>query len=565
MLKYFPKPCLISGTSQTDPVLQSIDKFSKHPSIINIKKRMNNSNYKFSFKSETQEKFPKLIQNLNCNNATQQYDICIKILKENSEIFSYILCHNFNNSQFSKVFPISLKKADITPVYKKDEKFLKNNYRPVSILPSVSKIYERYIYDQINNYFYSLSSKLQCGFRKEFNAQHCLLLLVEKCREVLDKRGYAGILLTDLSKAFNCINHEQLIAKLHAYGFSLESLTFIQSYLTNRIQRVKMNSSFSEYINVESGVPQGSISGPLFFNIFICDLFFHDIDIDLANCADGTTPYAYDLELDKVIQSLEKNIDKLFHWFSDNFLKANPDKCHLLINTDENVTLKIKNETITSSSNEKLLGILFNNKFDFDEHVTSLCRKASQKLNALARVAQYTNLAQRRLIMNAFIFLQFGYCPLVLMFHSRKLNNLLNNIHERALRIVYRDYESTFQQLLKQNKSVSIHQRNLQILATEIFKTKNGLNPVIMEDVFNFKNLAYNFRNVESLNRSNISSVKYATETITSLGAKIWKILPNDYKEVTSLSTFKSKINNWETDKCHCRLCKTYIQRVGFI
>ena len=141
----------------------------------------------------------------------------------------------------------------------------------------------------------------------------------------------------------------------------------------------------------------------------------------------------------------------------------------------------------------------------------------------------------------------------------------MNNIHERALRIVYRDYEITFQQLLKQNKSVSIHQRNLQILATKTFKTKNGLNPVIMEDVFNFKNLAYDFRKVETLNRSNATSVKYGTEATTYLGAKIWKILPHYYKELTSLSTFKSKIKNWETDKCPYRLCKTYIQRVGFV
>ena len=126
----------------------------------------------------------------------------------------------------------------------------------------------------------------------------------------------------------------------------------------------------------------------------------------------------------------------------------------MLINADENVALKIKNETVTNSSNQKLLGILFNYKFDFDEQFTSLCMKASQKLNALARVAHYMNLAQRRLIMNAFIFSQFGYCPLVWMFHSRKLNNRINSIHECALRIVFRDYESTFQQLLKQNKSV---------------------------------------------------------------------------------------------------------------
>ena len=352
---------------------------------------------------------------------------------------------------------------------------MKNNYRHVSILPSVSKIYGRCIYDQINDYFHPFSSKLQCGFRKEFNVQHCLLVLVEKYREVLDKRSYARILLTDLSKAFDCIMHGLLIAKLHAYGFSLESLISIQSYLANRFQRVKINSSFSGYSNVELGVPQGSISGPLVLNIFICDLFFDDI------------------------------------------------KCQMLINTDENVALKTKNETITNSSKEKLLVILFNNKFDINEHVTSLYRKASQKLNALVRVPQYMNLAQRRLIMNVFIFSQFGYCPLVWMFHSRKLNNRINNIHERALRIVYRDYESTLQQLLKQNKSVSIHQRNLQIFATKIFKIKNGLNPVIMEDVLTFKNLGCTFQNAETLNRSIVSSVKYGTETTTSLGVKIWE------------------------------------------
>ena len=163
---------------------------------------MNNSNYTFSSQFETQDKFSKLIWNLNCNKAIQQYDIPIKILKENSEIFSYTLCHNFNNSLFSKVFPSSLKKADITPIYRKDEKFLKNNYTPVSILPSVSKIYERCMYDQTNEYFHPLFSKLQCRFRKEFNAQHCLLGLVEKYLEVLDKRIYAGIVIKWFIKSF---------------------------------------------------------------------------------------------------------------------------------------------------------------------------------------------------------------------------------------------------------------------------------------------------------------------------------------------------------------------------
>ena len=135
--------------------------------------------------------------------------------------FAYIYYYpNFNNFLVSKVFPISLKEADISPVFKKDEKFLKNNYRPVSIQPRVSKICERYIYDQINHYFHPTFFKIAMWVSKRINEQHCLLVLVEKYREVVDKGCYAGIVLTDLSKSSNCINHELLIAKLHAYGFS---------------------------------------------------------------------------------------------------------------------------------------------------------------------------------------------------------------------------------------------------------------------------------------------------------------------------------------------------------
>ena len=135
-------------------------------------------------------------------------------------------------------------------------------------------MYKRCIHNQINDCFHLLFPKVQCRFRKGFNAQHCLLVLVWICHEILDKRDYAGILLTDLSKAFDCINHKLLIAKLHAYGLSLELLTFIESCLSYQIQRVKINSFFSEYGNIESSAPQWTISGPRFLNIFICGLFF---------------------------------------------------------------------------------------------------------------------------------------------------------------------------------------------------------------------------------------------------------------------------------------------------
>ena len=168
---------------------------------------------------------------------------------------------------------------------------MKNNYRTFSILPSISKTYERYTYDQKMNASTHSFSELQCGFRKEFDAQHCLLVLVEKCCEDLYKRSHAGILLIVLSKAFDYINYELLTEKSLTYGFSLESLTFIQSYLSDRIQSVKTNPSFVDYDYIESGVLQGSMSGTLFFNILICDLLFDDID--LTNYIDDTIQHAY--------------------------------------------------------------------------------------------------------------------------------------------------------------------------------------------------------------------------------------------------------------------------------
>ena len=208
---------------------------------------------------------------------------------------------------------------------------------------------------------------------------------------------------------------------------------------------------------------------------------------------------------------LEENADKLFDWFANNYLKANPDKCHLLVNTTGNIRISVRNETISNSSNQKLFGIRFNSNFRFDDHVASLCKKALQKLNALTRFVQYMNLAQRRLIMKAFICSQFGYCQLVWMFHSRKINNHVSSLHERALRVFYRDYDATFSELFSKDKSVTIHQRNLRLLATESFKTKIELNPKIMEEIFTFKNVDYDLRNNTSLKIGNLKTVYYGT------------------------------------------------------
>ena len=168
--------------------------------------------------------------------------------------------------------------------------------------------------------------------------------------------------------------------------------------------------------------------------------------------------------------------------------------------------------------------------------------------------------------MKDFIASQFSYCPLVWMFHSRTLNNRINKIHERALRLVYKNETFlSFDDILKRNKSVPIHQKNLQLLATEIYKIKNDLGPKIMKDTFHFIQKPYNLRNDPVLQRRRNRTVYFGTESISLLAPKIWELIPSDIRSAKSLGIFKEKIKFWKTDKCPCRLCKTYIGNMGFI
>ena len=147
----------------------------------------------------------------------------------------------------SSLFPKALKLAHITTVFKKASKNSKENYRPVSILPNISKIYKRCMCKQISDYLGNFFSKFQCGFRQGISAQHCLLTMIEKRKKCVDKGKTFGALLTDLSKAFDCLLHDLIIAKLNAYGFSLSASKLIHNYLSHRKQRTKINSSYSSW------------------------------------------------------------------------------------------------------------------------------------------------------------------------------------------------------------------------------------------------------------------------------------------------------------------------------
>ena len=289
-----------------------IRKFQNHPSIIKIKE---NHQGHFSFSAVDAEDVDGEIDSLDASKAIQQNDIPVKKTKANLFCSEFIM-HNFNEGISTARFLDILKNAEVKPVFKKKSRTDKENYRPVSILPVISKIFETLIFNQL--LFEPVFSKYQCRFRKGHSAQHCLLTMIEKWKKCLDKNGACRALVPDLSKAFDCLPHSLLIAKLDAYGFDKTSTEYLKDYLNHRKQEVKINKTFSNWTNILHGVPQGSILGPLIFNVFLCDLFLFKPNIDLVSYADDNTPLAMGSSQLSVAESVTL-------WFRNTYMKVNPD------------------------------------------------------------------------------------------------------------------------------------------------------------------------------------------------------------------------------------------------
>ena len=301
------KPRDLSLEDTTNPVEIAIKKFQNHPSVQVIRENIN-LNQEFFFKHVEVDEIFKEIRNLDSNKYGTFQNIPSNRLKEMSEVSAPFLTNVWNIEIVSQhKFSDNLKLADVTPVFKKDDVNLTKNYRPVSVLPIVSKIFERLLQKQTISYIDQYLSNFLCGYRQDYSTQTALISMLEKWRNILDNKGYSGAILMDLSKAFDTINHELLLAKLHAYGFSEQALLILSSYLSNRKQHVKINNTFSSWTDLIQGIPQGSVLRPLLFSIYLNDLFFSLKNINLCNFADDTTPYVCDKSIETVLKLLEEN------------------------------------------------------------------------------------------------------------------------------------------------------------------------------------------------------------------------------------------------------------------
>ena len=377
--------------------LRSIaNQYKDHPSLVNIRQNALNNTHmdtsSFSTDEVTPDKVNSIIKSLDANETSGTDKIPMKLIILASDFLSKPISKALNNCITSCTFPENAKVAPVVPIDKKtDDKYVISNYRPVSLLNGFSKIYEIHLKNHLVSSMNQNISNLVSAYRKNYSSQHVLIRLLEEWRKCLDNNYVVGGVLMDLSEAFDCVPHDLLIAKLEAYGFNENLLAYLHSYLSNRKQCVRINNVTSDFKIIISGVPQGSIVGPILFNCFFNDFFYFTEKATVHNFADDNTLSMFEETIQNLIALLETESNTDIEWFQNNKMMVNPGKFQAIIidkkkKCHTNETLKIGDKIIKASSSVKLFGVQIDDQLNFNLHISNICRSAANQLNALIRL-----------------------------------------------------------------------------------------------------------------------------------------------------------------------------------
>ena len=381
------------------------------------------------------------------------------------------------------------KAARLTPIFKKGQRSMLDNYRPISILPVISKLMERILYEQMCDYFkkQNILSEHQFGFRQFHSTTTTLLDCTNEWYINMDRGLYNIVVLLDLKKAFDTVNHEILLCKFERYGFDYKALDLLKNYLTDRTQSCQLNGMLSDQRKITCGIPQGSILGPLLFIIYINDL---------PNCLKHTTPrmFADDTSLTAVGKTFNeaeeianKDLKNVKAWLSSNKLSLNIAKAeYLLIGSrpkikrmDVQPTVKIDTCPIKRVKCAKMLGVEIDEHLNWEKHIECIASKVSSGIGALKKLKEFVNRDTLVLVYNALIQPHFDYCCEVWDELGKGLSERLQKLQNRAARLIMNFKNEHGQSILARTALgwTSLEERRSLMKAKLMYKTVNQLAP----------------------------------------------------------------------------------------
>ena len=493
------------------------------------------------------------LRNMDIRKASGQDCISPFFLKAAAPAIAESISCLCNLSIASGTFPSQWKIAKISPLHKSGEITDINNFRPISLLPVLSKILEKHIFIKFYEFLtkHSLLYPQQFGFRENHSCELALIQLLDKLYQAMDKGNFSALLFLDMRKAFDLVDHDILIAKLQLYGLSSHSLTWFSSYLLNRSQFVVFKGEKSNQLPIKTGVPQGSILGPLLFLIFVNDLPLQVQQSDILLFADDSTLSCSAPTVSCASDKLLADAKKIDEWASDNKMVLHCGKTKSMLVTSKpklathNCDLKIRINgcDIEQVSSAKLLGVHLDSSLSWDNHILHLCAVISSRIVLLNRLSKFVPQSLLRMVYNALIFPHFVYCCTVWGSCSSSNMKKLLRLQKRAGRIIVgvdRNFSSTllFRKLHWLPIFDLVKLRKLSI----VYKIINNKVPA------NIANLLTYTKTVSAKSTRSAKTDFYVRKVRTSFGlmkfsynsATLFNSLPSDIKSSANSTLFTS-------------------------
>ena len=495
---------------------------------------------------------------LKINMSTGTDRIPAKFLRLSAHVIAPSLTGVFNYCIARAHFPSAWKLARVTPIHKKGPRNILGNYRPISILPTLSKILERHVHNSFTGYmeYNNLFLDNQSGFRAGHSCETALTTLVNDWSREIDKGSMVGAVLLDLSKAFDLVSHSVLLSKLKLYGCTDNAVSFFNSYLSSRKQFVRYENHDSNVTNVEVGVPQGSILGPLLFITYVNDLSLCLNSSLSASFADDTSIYATGKNIPEISTKLNKDLTYVSSWCSQNGLCINTNKSKSMLITSaqkrshlstQSLAVSVNNITLDCVANEKLLGVMLNHNLDWSDHIRYTESKVKTKLYLLSRVKRFLTIHSRKIFYCSFIQPHLYYCCNVWGTTSTANLEILERIQRRAIRLIL-DTDSTvptkdlYLRLNWLPLGLKVKLNRLIL----VFKALRQLAPNNINELFKVYHPSRYLRSAsQHLLEIPRAKTEFFRRSFQVKGANDFNSLPFNLKQLSTVHAFKKECHNY--------------------
>ena len=471
------------------------------------------------------------------------YFLCIG--QAQAKELSIPLCHIFNKSLECGKIPEEWKTAEITAIHKKGSKNEPGNYRPVSLTCVLCKVLESIIRDAIVEHFaqYKLYAKCQHGFRNKRSCISQLLEVIEDLTVYLNDGKNIDIVYLDFRKAFDTVPHQRLLTKLKSYGITGQVYAWIEDFLLGRTQKVKVGLSLSTDSAVSSGIPQGSILGPILFTIFINDLPEGLVN----NCkifADDTKLYGNANDSNEI----QRDIDKLQDWSDKWNLYFNVSKCKVMHigrnnpRVEYTMTKDGKTTKIETCEQETDLGVTFDDKLNFNKHIETAIGKANKMLGLIKRTFSYLNKDTFIKLYKSLVRPHLEYGNIIWNPLLKKQSVSIEKVQRRATKLLRQCRQMTYQERLNYLNLYSLKGRRMRGDLIETYKMFNGFTDI---DPYTFFEPANTDRTRNSENKVLIKHhrTNRMKNVFSHRVAPHWNSLPPNYKTATNTNTFKNLLD----------------------